>query len=327
MPRESTSLKDILQIFTFLAVTGLFIGFYVAYPLNRTAALFGRADLESFSPDSLPPNDPTLFAQSGIATDSFSIETDGLTTIAALYLTPKTDTKVASTGTLTTSSGTIILIHNERNDRGSMLPLAKELLASGFFVVVYDQRASGFSGGKYHGDGFFEATDLAEIIPWLDIRQRISHPLIAVGFSLGADAALIAARSEVRIDGVIAIEPYLSTDRRLTLLKKEHSSIGIPFFKTVIWWWYDLRSGYESRYTDVDDIEPVASPTLILASQASQKSKEFLRLAELSSPELLSYKDRPETDNKLNNLVTEILAFSKEFGITNSTDNLPPTQK
>lgn len=320
MPRESTSLKDILQIFTFLAVTGLLIGFYVAYPLNRTAAFFGRADLESFNPDSLPPNDPTLFAQSGIATDSFSIDTDGLTTIAALFLTPKTDTEV-------TPIGTIILIHDERNDRGSMLPLAQRLLENGYSLVVYDQRASGFSGGKYHGDGFFEATDLAEIIPWLDIRQRISHPLIAVGFSLGADAALIAARSEVRIDGVIAIEPYLSTDRRLTLLKKEHGSIGIPFFKTIIWWWYDLRSGYESRYTDVDDIEPVASPTLILVSQASQKSKEFLRLKELSSPELLFYKDRPETENKLNNLVTEILAFSRELAATNSADSLLPTPK
>ena len=179
----------------------------------------------------------------------------------------------------------------------------------GFGVIVYDQRASGYSSGNYHGDGYYESADLEEIVAYLDIRKRIIHPLIVVGFSLGGDAALLAAKNESRIDGIVAIEPYLSSERMLSVRKIEDNGYSIPFYSTVMWFWYDLQSSYESQYRTSADIEAVSRPTLILASDENSVSKEYANLIELSESDLLEVRSVPDSDSAL---MIELLEFSLE---------------
>ncbi|MBN1212368.1 MAG: alpha/beta hydrolase, partial [candidate division Zixibacteria bacterium] len=184
MAKISRQVREIINIVLFFVIVGVVLTAYVIYPLNRTKNTMGRVDIGEYKTDSLPVNDPAVFVEAGLATDTFSLDIDINTTLACLYIKP-------ADSALETPRGTVFLLNDQRKDRNSLLSLARSFTDSGYAVVAYDQRASGLSSGKYHGEGFYEANDLEEIIPYLVLRERIYPPVAVVGFSLGADAALL----------------------------------------------------------------------------------------------------------------------------------------
>ena len=186
MAKMSQTVKEILQIVVFLLVVGILALVFLIYPLNRAKAILARPDIEEFNADSLPANDPTAFLELGAVVDTFRIDSDGLTNLACLYLTPAPDS--ANPENAVIIRGSAILVHDERLDRTSMIPIAQTLLDSGYSVCVYDQRAAGLSTGTYHSNGEYEASDLAELIGYLSIRDQIHHPFVLVGQALGAGA-------------------------------------------------------------------------------------------------------------------------------------------
>jgi len=299
MPRISRKWKDAIQTIIFLLVVAAIVTVYIIYPLNRVKVSMGRTNLDDYNPDSTAANDPTAFVEAGLTPDTFRVESDGLTTLACLYLTPNVDS-------LDSVKGTVFLVHDDGADRDAMAPLARLFVDSGFAVVAFDQRASGRSTGEYRGEGYYEANDILEIIRYLDIRERIIHPLIIIGHSLGGDAALLAALEEKRIDAVVAANPYLTTRRLQDILKKQYDMYWFPFFRTVMWWWYGIRSSYAAPYRDIDDIKAVACRTLLLTNAEVADDNEIQRIKELSSPELLESKTIPDSDE---GLYREIIRF------------------
>lgn len=299
MPRISRQMKEIIKTVTFLLVVAALVTVYVIYPLNRVKTSMARTNLDDYDDDSLALNDATAYIEIGLTADTFRVESDGLTTLACLYLAPNVD----SAGKI---KGTTFLVHKDGADRDAVAPLARLLVDSGFAVVAFDQRASGRSTGEYRGEGQYEASDIQEMIRYLDLRERIIHPLIIVGYSLGGDAAILAARDEKRIDAVVAIDPYLTTRRMQDALKKQHNMFWFPFFRTIMWWWYDIRSSYAAPYRDIDDIEAIACRTLLLTTAEAAEEDEVLRIKELSSPELLQIKTTPASDEEIDR---EILHF------------------
>ncbi len=300
MPRISRQMKEIIQTVAFVLVVAALVACYVIYPLNRVKATMGRANLDNYNVDSLAVNDPSAYIEIGLTPDTFRVESDGLTTLACLYVAPSVD----SIGQI---KGTVFLVHQEGADRDAMAPLARLLVDSGLAVVAFDQRASGRSTGQYRGEGQYEASDLNEVIRYLDLRERIIHPLIAVGYSLGADGSLLAALEEERISGVVAVNPYLSTRRMQDALKERYNMFWFPFFRTIMWWWYNIRSSYAAPYRDINDIESVACPTLLLTAPEAAQDDEVQRVRELSPPELLEFKTIPVADEQLHR---EILRFT-----------------
>ncbi len=297
MAKISQTFKEIIQIVIFLAVVGLLLTTFVIYPLNRTKALAGREAIDDYDADSLGVNDPTPFLEAGFAVDTFYIEADGVTSLACAYLTQGVDTTAPDETFV--PRGTALLAHDEGHDRLSMLPLARMLVDSGFAVVVYDQRATGLTSGEYHGDGQYEATDLAEIVPYLALRDQLTHPFVAVGYGLGADASILASAEESRMDAVVAIEPYLSTERWLNVMFDRNDTFWIPFRHTVFWFWYDLRSGYAAKYRGSDQIQGLSKTTLVLAPQEALDSPEYATLAELTASGLLTTGTRPADESAL----------------------------
>jgi len=300
MPRISRRMKETINTVTFLLVVAALVACYVIYPLNRVKTSMGRTNLNDYNADSLTVNDATAYIEIGLNPDTFRVESDGLTTLACLYVAPNLD----SLGQI---KGTVFLVHEDGADRDAMAPLALLFVDSGFAVVAFDQRASGRSTGKYRGEGQYEASDLNEIIRYLDLRGRIIHPLITVGYSLGADGGLLAALEEKRINGVVAVNPYLSTRRMQDALKKQYDMLWFPFFRTIMWWWYDIRSSYAAPYRDIDDIEPVACRTLLLTTPEAARDDEVQRIKELSPPELLESRTIPALEEELHR---EILHFA-----------------
>jgi pimeloyl-ACP methyl ester carboxylesterase len=309
MAKMNQTFKEILQIVIFLLVVGIIVMVAVIYPLNRTKALMARPNADDFEPDSLALNDPAPFVEVGLVADTFRIDADGVTQVAGAILSLAPD----STGEVSDQPvrGTAILLHDERQDRTAMIPLARTLAASGLGVVVYDQRASGLSTGRYHGEGWYEASDLEEIVAYLDIRGKLIHPVTVVGRSLGAEAGLLASVDEQRIDGVVAILPYLSTDRMINVLRVEHDAYWIPFFRTLFWWWYEMRSSYAAPYRTIDEIQPVGCRTLILTDTESLEEPEFARIAEVSDPELLETAVLTEDETVLHETIRAFALLSE----------------
>jgi len=288
------TVKEVLQIVVFLAVVGLLLAAFLILPLNRTKTALARPDIDEFNPDSLPANDPTLFVEAGLTVDTFRIDADGLTNLACLIVHP-----AAVDSLLPAPRGSAILLHDEREDRGALLPLVKRLADSGFLVCVYDQRATGLSGGTYHGDGQLEATDLAEVMAYLAVRDEIVHPMVLVGFGVGADAVLLRSREETRVDGVVAVDPYLTTDRWLDLIMAEHGMFWLPFSHYMFTFWYEMRSNYTIEGRTEDDLQGVIHPTLLLVSQEYLDDPEIRLLAERSGEELIHVAPRPENREEL----------------------------
>jgi pimeloyl-ACP methyl ester carboxylesterase len=300
MPRISRQMKEIINTVIFLLVVAALVACYVIYPLNRVRTSMGRTNLDDYNADSLAVNDATAYIEIGLNPDTFRVESDGLTTLACLYIAPNLDS-VGQT------KGTVFLVHQDGANRDAMAPLARLFVDSGFAVVAFDQRASGRSTGEYHGEGQYEASDLNETIRYLDLRERIIHPLITIGYSLGADGGLLAALEEKRINGVVAINPYLTTRRMQDILKERYDMLWFPFFRTIMWWWYNIRSSYAAPYRDTDGIEAVACRTLLLTTPQAAQDDEVQRIKELSPPELLECGTIPASEEELHR---EILRFA-----------------
>ena len=286
MARLSQTQKEIIKTALFLIVVGVLVFVYAIYPLSRTKAAMGRQNLDDYKSDSLIVNDPSACLETGLACDTFRVEVDGLTNIACLYVEARTDS-------LGVPRGTVFLLHSDTTDRTAMLPWAERFVTAGYNVVLYDQRASGYSTGKYHGEGRYEATDLEEIIAWLDIRDRISHPMAIIGRTVGADAAYLAALEEPRIEGIVAINPWLTTGRMWEIKKRQHDMWSFPFFTTMMWWWYNIRSSYAAPFREIDDLEAVAVPTLVFVPAEALDSPEIETLQELSENDLLKVEETP----------------------------------
>lgn len=300
MAKISRQVREIIQIVVFLLIVGAVIYFYAIYPLSKTKAAMGRSDIDTFNKDSLVINDPAPFEEVGLTCDTFRVDADGLTNIAVIYITPTSSDSILQ-------RGTACLLHSEDTTRNALVPLAKALADSGFSVIVYDQRASGRSTGKYHGEGRYEADDFEEIVRYLDIRGKISHPFVVVGYGVGADAVLLVSREEPRIDAVVAIEPYLTTTRWLNILKQKYDMMWIPFFRSIMWWWYNMRSSYAAPYRHLEDLQPVKCPTLLLIPDSLATDTAVVHFKELSEGKGLQTKPLPNSQDELVRMILNLV--------------------
>ncbi len=299
MARLSKQTKEIINIILSFLAVGLLVTFYWIYPLGRAKVAMGRTNLDEYleNIDSLSalPNSALKWVEAGFAPDTFRADTDGLTTLACLRCLPSN--KMGAEGT-DSVLGTVILLHGDGHQRDSMINLASSFLSAGYSIIACDQRASGFSTGEYRGAGWYEANDLSEILANFDLRYRLVHPVVAVGFSTGGDAGILSSLNEQRLDAVVAIEPYLSSTRWLNKLKEEHNMLWFPFFRSVLWWWYEMRSSYDPPYRERADLAQVPVPTLLILQQNDFDDEEVQQLQLLASNrELLKLKRTPANDS------------------------------
>ncbi len=277
----SRTARETIKTILVLLLAAVLVAVYVIYPLNRTKALMARADVDSFKPEPLPANDPSAFLATGLAVDTFRVEADGLTKLACVRVNAKTDSGRAP-------YGLAVLVHQEGLDRTSLIESAQTLADSGVEVIVYDQRASGLSSGKYRSDGQLESADLEAVIGYLEIQGRLRHPLTVVGWGIGADAALWASVDEPRIDRVIAIEPNLTSECMVQQVLEKNNAMWFPFNKTIFWWWYKIRSGYAVAYRTEGNLAPVKCRTIIGLPSGRLGDAELRKLTDISSKELLT---------------------------------------
>jgi len=100
---------------------------------------------------------------------------------------------------------------------------AGRLADAGYFVVRYDKRGIGQSGGRVEHASIGEyADDVVQIIAWLRKRPDVDPDRLAViAYSEGDAAALVAASREKRIDAVVLLNSPGKTGRDVTMEQQQ----------------------------------------------------------------------------------------------------------
>ena len=109
--------------------------------------------------------------------------------------------------------GTVVLLHGYGMESSQMVPYARFLHRAGFHVLTYDARAHGESAGATCTVGALEQEDLRGALDWLG-RQGAVGPIGALGLSMGAATAVLAASQDTRLTAVVS-ESCFSTLRDL----------------------------------------------------------------------------------------------------------------
>ena len=101
--------------------------------------------------------------------------------------------------------------------------IAGRLAEAGYFVVRYDKRGVGQSGGRPEHAGISEyAEDLVAIVTWLRRRPDVDAERVAVvAHGEGAVVALTAAGRERRIRSLVLLEAPGKSGRDLTLEQQQ----------------------------------------------------------------------------------------------------------
>ena len=289
----SKKTKEIVQTSTVIVLAVLFIIFYVVYPLIVIPNMTARPDRDKFDdPEYAVPNDPSFFTQIGLAPDTFAVMSNDNIRLAALYFSSPQPNSIPK--------GTAIILHPDDTDRTAIADLIQPMLDNGLAVVIYDQRASGKSGGKFHYAGNLEADDLTELISWLSIHGRLPSPVAVIGFETGADAAINADRNENLISKVISIDPALTTSKWMNRRMDRYGVLSILLPTMTYFWWYQKVCSYPDDRTGVDDIKPLETPALVLVSDPNELAgKEIARLRSISSPEKLQIELSPTAKEEL----------------------------
>jgi len=120
--------------------------------------------------------------------------------------------------------GTIILVHGIEGNRSDMLPRASFLVRDNYNTLLIDLRGHGESGGNYAAPGYLAALDVLGAVSYLRSRAQ-RGPIVVLGHSLGAVAALYATAHSADIAAVIADSAFISfadmRTRATTLLSKD----------------------------------------------------------------------------------------------------------
>jgi uncharacterized protein len=110
-----------------------------------------------------------------------------------------------------TNRAALVLVHGIGSNREPMLPLARDLNAAGYGVLLLTLRGHGRSEGRGTTFGVTEVLDIRAAVAYLSSRSDVDAASLGVyGVSLGGAAAIKAAAIMPQIRAVVADSAYSS---------------------------------------------------------------------------------------------------------------------
>jgi len=172
-----------------------------------------------------------------------------------------------------TKSSAIIICHGVGANRSDFTELAVSLSQRGHFVLLFDFRAHGESGGRRTSLGYHEQKDIEAAFDFLKARHELDPGLIGIyGFSMGGSAALLAAAKTGAFSAIVADSAFTSLrDQARDAITGFYHLPSFPFLPLAVF-------GYELYFqTRVDAVAPVnviatiaPRPVLIIAGEGDK---------------------------------------------------------
>jgi pimeloyl-ACP methyl ester carboxylesterase len=165
-------------------------------------------------------------------------------------------------GSGTWSAETVVLVPDHGQSRTPAgIPvwhIASLLVSNGYYVVMYDPRATGNSGGAGIGFGTLEVSDLLTVVDYLQALGGPPQGHIAVwGFGTGADTAILAAARDANIQAVIADSPYATPEEYLRREIPGWTHLpAFPFTEGILW---AMQTETGVRYGAYDPVAAAAA--------------------------------------------------------------------
>ena len=172
-----------------------------------------------------------------------------------------------------TPSPAIIICHGVGANRSDFTELAVQLKKRGYFVLQFDFRGHGESGGSRTSLGYLEQKDVFAAIDYLKSRREIDKNRLGIyGFSMGGAAAILAAARTGAFSAVVADSAFTSLrDQARDAITGFYHLPSFPFLHLAV-------LGYELYFqTRVDNVSPVLvierispKPVLIIAGDGDR---------------------------------------------------------
>lgn len=170
-------------------------------------------------------------------------------------------------------SPVIIICHGVGANKSDFTELAVSLSRRGYFVLLFDFRAHGESGGRRTSLGYHEQKDVAAALGFIKTRSEIDSKRVGIyGFSLGGSSAILAAARTGAFSAVVADSAFTSLrDQARDAITGFYHLPSFPFLHLAVF-------GYELYFqTRVDAISPVSviatmapTPVLIIAGEGDR---------------------------------------------------------
>jgi pimeloyl-ACP methyl ester carboxylesterase len=179
--------------------------------------------------------------------------------------------------------------HGLFRSRREVLDRAVFFRKAGFDTVLFDFRRHGESTGERVALGFHERHDFEAAVEFLR-SKRPKAPVILYGVSMGASAALLAARETSAASAVIADSPFLNIED--TVVHHVKTLFGLPRFPfaSALVWSLEVRGGFDRKDFDLEAAARDLGdrPLLVIAGSEDNRMPPELqkRVAEASKSPL-----------------------------------------
>ncbi len=228
------------------------VGFTVGLALTVTLVIMFERDLFTVFHDSIPtPSEVTIPPNLGFEAEEVTFKSEDGLTIAGWYVPPQ-------------NGVTIILLHGYGGNRMAMIWHAKQLVASGYGVLMYDERASGESEGTHRSYGWEDPRDVGGAIRFIEARQTDGQAKIGIGgCSIGGQIALQGAAYHPEIGAVWS-------DGSGTIRAQDipPSSNPLVFLVTLgnypLDWMFSVKLGIEAPPPMIEIIDDIAPRPVML---------------------------------------------------------------
>jgi pimeloyl-ACP methyl ester carboxylesterase len=178
--------------------------------------------------------------------------------------------------------------HGLFRSRREVLDRAAFFRQQGYDTLVFDFRRHGASGGERVTLGYQERLDFEGAVEFLR-KRRPEAPVVLYGVSMGAGAALLAARETPAVAAVVADSPFLNIEH--TVVHHVELIFGLPRFPfaSELLWFLEMRGGFDREDFDLEAAaEALERPLLVIAGSEDERMPPDLqkRVADASKSPL-----------------------------------------
>jgi len=212
-----------------IVALALLVSVGMLWALQRKLIYFPSGDLGDLTAAAPDAEDVTFTTEDGLALGALLIPASG-----------------------DASGVTVVVFNGNAGNRGDRIPLAKEMAASGYSVLLFDYRGYGGSPGKPSEDGLI--ADGRAAVAYLDSRRDVDgEQLVYFGESLGAAVAIGVAKQR---------PPFVLVLRSPFTSLPDVAAVHYPFLPLSALLW--------DQYPNEETIRKIDVPLLVVAGSADR---------------------------------------------------------